>query len=150
MNYNPKEDGQTHINVYSQGLTELGRLLSNFAETPFTHPRHGQFKSVEGFIYWLGSNNEELRNLSGIQAKNFGQIADVGIRLRDHEFKKSIREALRMKVTYNPKIRTMLLTSDLPLAHYYIFNRKVVTVPKWDWVIQEWENIRVDLKAGKL
>lgn len=28
---NPEEDGITHINIYSKGSTELGRLLSNFA-----------------------------------------------------------------------------------------------------------------------
>lgn len=31
---NPLEDGITHINVYSKGATELGRLLTNFAHTP--------------------------------------------------------------------------------------------------------------------
>lgn len=29
---NPDEDGRTHINIYSKGGTELGRLLSNFAQ----------------------------------------------------------------------------------------------------------------------
>jgi hypothetical protein len=53
MDIKPSEDGVTHINVYSRGNTELGRLLSNFAHTPFSHPEFGEFASVEGFWYWL-------------------------------------------------------------------------------------------------
>jgi hypothetical protein len=47
MDIKPSEDGVTHINVYSRGNTELGRLLSNFAHTPFSHPEFGEFASVE-------------------------------------------------------------------------------------------------------
>jgi len=32
---NPEEDGITHINIYSKGKTDLGRMLSNFAKLPF-------------------------------------------------------------------------------------------------------------------
>lgn len=35
MNFKPEMDGIDHINVYSKGKTELGKLLSNFARTPF-------------------------------------------------------------------------------------------------------------------
>lgn len=31
---NPEEDGITHINIYSKGKTDLGRMLSNFAKFP--------------------------------------------------------------------------------------------------------------------
>ena len=42
----PKLDGIEHINIYSKGKTELGRLLTNFAQTPFIHPEYGRFESV--------------------------------------------------------------------------------------------------------
>ena len=32
--YKPKDDGITHINIYSQGKTQLGRFLSNFEPSP--------------------------------------------------------------------------------------------------------------------
>ena len=42
-------DGVTHINVYSQGKTSIGRALSNFSPLGFNHPKHGHFESVEGY-----------------------------------------------------------------------------------------------------
>jgi hypothetical protein len=42
MIYKPEDDGKTHINVYSKGLTELGQFLSNFAEAPAQTP-DGEF-----------------------------------------------------------------------------------------------------------
>lgn len=48
--FEPKNDGIDHINVYSGGATELGRLLTNFAHTPFEN-EYGKFESVEGFWY---------------------------------------------------------------------------------------------------
>ena len=44
--YLPIDEGVTHINIYSKSKLELGKLLSNFAKTPFTHPVYGEFASV--------------------------------------------------------------------------------------------------------
>ena len=52
MIINPDNDGIDHINTYSKGKTELGKLLTNFAHTPFVHPKYGEFQSVEGFWYF--------------------------------------------------------------------------------------------------
>ena len=46
-------DGIDHINIYSKGYTKLGRLLSNFTKSEFTHPIYGHFMSVEGFWYYI-------------------------------------------------------------------------------------------------
>lgn len=45
--YTATTDGIDHINIYSKGKTTLGRMLSNFACTPFTHPEDGKFASIE-------------------------------------------------------------------------------------------------------
>jgi len=58
-----KMDGVTHINIYSKGKTKLGRLLTNFAHTPFTHAEYGQFASVEGFWYWI-RDGKDSHNMS--------------------------------------------------------------------------------------
>jgi hypothetical protein len=41
----PTTDGIDHINIYSKGYTKLGRLLSNFTKSEFTHPisRHPKY-----------------------------------------------------------------------------------------------------------
>lgn len=43
--FHPKTDGVDHINIYSRGRTPLGQALSNFAHTPFEHPKDGKFAS---------------------------------------------------------------------------------------------------------
>ena len=45
---NPQNDGVDHINIYSKGLTELGRFLSNFEHILIT-TEDGDFNSIEGY-----------------------------------------------------------------------------------------------------
>ncbi len=73
MTFISEEDGITHINIYSKGKTELGRLMSNFALSPFSVPQHGEFKSIEGYWYWLSTGDESLRDLYGYEAKKAGR-----------------------------------------------------------------------------
>jgi len=148
----PNEDGITHINVYSKGRTIIGRLLSNFAHTPFTHPKYGRFHSVEGFIYWMGSGDEALRLMYGPQAKEYGRkAAENKKRLPVWEFKQAIIEALRCKIEQNIKVRFYLRSerADLPFVHYYVYGNKVITVPQWDWVIEELDKLRKELRNEK-
>ena len=46
------QDGSTHLNVYSFGKTELGRLLSNFSISN-TETALGRFKTLEGLYHVL-------------------------------------------------------------------------------------------------
>lgn len=50
----PATDGINHINIYSKGVTSVGRVLSNFytpAEPYETN--YGLFASLEGYYHWL-------------------------------------------------------------------------------------------------
>lgn len=51
---NPRMDGVNHVNIYSNGKTEVGRKASNFysEEKPFDTP-DGKFLSLEGYYHWL-------------------------------------------------------------------------------------------------
>lgn len=155
---NLSSDGKDHINIYSRGKTELGRLLSNFAESPFNYPPYGKFKSVEGFWYWFltGQRYDYLRNLSGWQAKKEGQ------KYRDDRVdkdsmtesqKETILEAIRCKLRQNKKIRILLKESTLPFEHYYEYgnntNCKRIHLPQYQWIVDEIERIRRILQ-GKL
>lgn len=144
----PNEDGITHINVYSKGRTIVGRLLSNFAHTPFTHPKYGKFHSVEGFIYWLGSRDDALREMYEFRAKEYGKIADKNIRLSEQEFKQTVIEAIRCKVSQNTRVRFYLSIelANLPFLHYYVYGKKIITVPQWDWILDEYTKIRKELR----
>lgn len=132
-NINPFEDGITHINVYSKARTLLGQKLSNFAHSPFNHPKYGKFESVEGFWYWIltGKVHEELKELFEYEAKKKGQEfetkfeIDNGVQPKlNRDDIEDIHEAIRCKLRENKDILKMLIHSDLPLVHYYCWYGK--------------------------
>lgn len=149
---NPEEDGITHINIYSKGSTELGRLLSNFAHTPFIHPNYGQWCSVEGLWYYLRTGchpEKKLRTLSGYQAKKYGR--ELMARTKkccevDNFFKEQILEGIRCKLRQHASLRGLLTNSSLPFEHYYYYgsngNYKVYDLPQFKWITEEIERIR--------
>ena len=65
-------DGVDHINVYSQGKTQLGRNLSNFSRFPICTD-DGNFYSIEGYWYWLLTKDDSLRKMWGFKAKAHGR-----------------------------------------------------------------------------
>lgn len=151
MNFDYKEDGLTHLNIYSKALTELGRLLSNFAHTPLKLPQDGKFVSIEGYWYWLLSvdpSKERLRFLSGFEAKEIGrEIAKHDWPNENFEFFKfKVYQALIAKVIQTPGLEQSLINSSLPFTHYYVYNNKVIDVKEAKWLVEAWEQIRKDVK----
>lgn len=117
---NPEEDGVTHINIWSKAKTELGRLLTNFAHTPFYHPRHGRFASMEGFFYWVstGYKHDKLKDLYGFKAKEIGKSYPV---IKNDKFKQELIKAARLKIIQSPRILELLQQNDLPFKHYFVY-----------------------------
>lgn len=144
----PDTDGIDHINIYSKGETELGRLLSNFAYTPFNHPEYGVFKSVEGFWYWwfTGKQHDHLRLLTGVYAKKEGKsLVTEGYEVGEED-KQGILEAIRCKLRQNKSLLKLLMHSTLPLMHYYAYGTtgkwRVFELPQFQWITDEIERIR--------
>ncbi len=102
------EDAFGHINIWSKGKTELGRLLSNFTYSPTKHPLYGTFNSLEGFWYWLstGKTYEELRKLNGFAAKQFGSKLKV---IKIDNFYEEVRSMLELKVEQNKHLKMLLI-----------------------------------------
>jgi hypothetical protein len=158
--YHPSQDGKDHINVYSKGQTEIGKLLTNFAHTPFESKKHGHFESVEGYWYWrtLSKTLPEtelsvLRKLVGFKAKDTGKklkekaIQEFGEIQKDNEFQEDILEAIRCKLRQNKDVLNKLCETNLPLTHYYSYgageNPKIMPLPQYDWMIDEISRIRM-------
>ena len=137
----PEDDGITHINVYSKAQTELGRWMSNFAHTPFTINDHGTFASVEGYWYWLGCRDDQLRTCYGFQAKKLGRELPRTVHLPDAEFQHHIALALEIKAKAEPRMLAMLKKSTLPFAHYYVFANGVKDAG-YKWILEIWDAIR--------
>lgn len=138
---NPAEDGKTHVNVYSKGKTLLGRLLSNFANTPFVHPEDGEFASVEGYWYWLSCKDDALRGLHGFNAKKYGRSVRAADWRSDDEFKRKVCLALKSKVDQNLGLMNLLRLNKLPLVHYYVYQDKVVVPEDGKWILEFWQSL---------
>lgn len=149
-----ENDGIDHINTYSKSRTDLGRLLTNFAHSPFVHPYYGKFESMEGFWYFIktGACFDVFKNVEGFKAKQLGKkyapSADYEDSIDISEvFKDKIKTALRLKLKQNKHILWQLISTDLPLAHYYVYGNNITgfnikKLPQYDWIIQELEYIR--------
>lgn len=150
--HSPKDDGITHINIYSKGATVLGRQLSNFALTPFVHTDYGQFASVEGLWYYVGTGcrHEVLRTLHGYAAKKRGSEFT---KVEKEHFNDIILEGIRCKLRQHHDLRRLLAESSLPFAHYYYYgvigNANVIELPQYDWIVAEIERIRTVIQGGR-
>ena len=144
-----KLDGKTHINVYSRGNTELGRMLAHFAFSPFVHPYYGPFNCMEGFWYYIKAKKPDdmLRTLVGHHAKEYGKNLD---HIRRPNFKELIVDANFHKVDQNARLRELMAESVLPFDHYYFYGPgKILIRPKgFEWLVQGFEDIRAMVKAG--
>lgn len=148
--YKPEEDGIDHINIYSRGKTELGRVLSAFSECDISKS-YGEFKSIEGLYHylkvmralkvhskrvenvpltycWVKRTLADLKGASGVRAKSIGKLARESIinwgvdyiDQPDEEFTNEIIEATEQKIRLNKELRKMVLANSLPYLHYYV------------------------------
>jgi hypothetical protein len=138
----PTLDGITHLNVYSQGKTELGRFLTNFAVSPIDLPIDGKFQSIEGYWYWLSCQRNELRTLSGFAAKQFGRSVGARDWISTSEFQNKIKLAINYKLSANPEMEKRLAKCELPLTHYYVFNGVVRNCPEARWILEHLESFK--------
>lgn len=151
MSWDPEEDGETHLNVYSKARTALGRWLSNFSRGWF-ETEDGPFASVEAYWYWLGAENprrEELRGTHGFRAKELGRELRSPDWNSDPEFQRKICAALDAKLATRPSMLEELAGCDLPLVHYYVYGGKAVEPSDGKWVIEHLERARREAKLKK-
>lgn len=141
----PGQDGYTHINIYSKGKTELGRFLTNFALSPIT-TEDGDFKSIEGYWYWLSNQEYVMRELYGFNAKKIGKTFPRRFLLTDQGFQNKIRNACWIKIHSNQGMLNLFRTSDVPFTHYYVFNNGFVKDAGFKWLVAIWEEFRLYIR----
>ncbi len=148
--FRPDNDGVDHVNIYSNSQSELGRNLSHFVYSPFTHPYLGPFYCMEGFWYFVrnGQLDDSLRYLTGKRAKNQGREMNPKWY---PDFKEDIMAANYIKVIQNTRLKELLKESDLPFDHYYLFNSRndkkiIINARDSDWLVEGWVKIRQAIK----
>jgi predicted NAD-dependent protein-ADP-ribosyltransferase YbiA (DUF1768 family) len=145
----PRTDGIDHLNIYSRGRTTEGRLLSNFAETPFVLDGV-RFASVEAWYQAPRFDHEAMRRkvagMSGASCKKLGDTqgkkAGAPVRLFDGrvvpydgaDYRAAFGQAIRAKVAQNPDVRNALLaTESLPLTHLLCDDGSTGHAPRRGW-----------------
>ncbi len=139
-----ENDGIHFVNVYSRGVTDLGKFLSNFSYSPI-NTEDGNFKSIEGYWYYLGTDNperEKLRDLFGYRAKEFGRILKSKDWQDSDEFKRKIKTAITIKLNNNPKFKEQLSNLKLPLKHFYVMYGKVIEPKDGKWILEHLESFK--------
>jgi hypothetical protein len=149
--FDPEKDGQTHINVSTNGKTELGRKLAHFAVTKFVHPIYGPFKSMEGFWHFIKCEDmdDNFRVLTASRAKAYAKTKKMV--WREH-FVDVINEANFHKIVQNEDIKQAMIESDLPFAYYYMFGPEQLQIfpQQATWLCAGFNQIRELLKNGEI
>ena len=150
LKFNPMEDGVTHINIYSRGDTELGRMLSHFYNASIDHPEFGSFANMECFWHYLsrGCKHEKLRNMPAFKVKQLSKELPKVVR---DDFMEQIKIANELKILQHPNIMHVLCDSSLPFEHYYTFGSPpIVRRPnEAQKLIDIMESIRTKFKETK-
>lgn len=163
--WNPDEDGITHINCYDAGNTVLGVMLSIFYNSFFDHPVHGEFNTLEGAWHYIKYQAvekkedellayETLRLLNGRKAQVVGRtlkekFADRYSGYPDN-FEKDISECIAFKIYSNKTICRLMKESELPFAFYHVEKRHSDVITERcpnEWFVALLENIRSYLKS---
>lgn len=144
-----KEDGVDHINVYSRGRTKLGRLLSNFAHTPFMF-QGGRFESVEAWWYWHqlkdrpGVKEQQLKHLMslfGFAAKSKGSEMRRELGAGPKPTPRELKYIYERKLAGNPHLTAEFSANTLPFDHYYVYGNKIVET-EYRWTGQLWNEVK--------
>ena len=142
-----KLDGVTHININSNGNTELGRMLSNYSTYTIVHPKYGKIHTIEGLWCFLRSNKRlkwclECPNGSKLDRS---KIVDTWNGTQE-QFRDEIKTAIELKIKTYKNIRTELINSDLPFTMYFINSRQKIRVPPVEWLVEYMEELRLKYK----
>ena len=140
----PSEDGISHINVYSKGKTELGRYLTNFGEC-YVDTDHGNFRTVEGYWYWLACHDDRLRHTDGWESKKLGRELRVPDWPKLDNFERYIMQAIMNKMVRPWCTEELIKTGKLPFYHYYVYNGRVIMPKDGLWMINLMTEFRDEL-----
>ena len=153
--FKPENDGIDHINVFSKSRSKLGRMLSNFAHTPFTLDGV-KFESVESWWYWMKMNNinksvlfpafsdeqlDNIKSLIGKEAKTYFRELYKDDSSSFSPEPAQLKRAYLQKIEEHPEVKKALLENTLPIDHYYMMFDKKVSAESTMWTAKIWEEI---------
>lgn len=137
-----KGDGVDHINIFREGKTALGRDLEHGSSLPLKHSIFGKFNTVEGFWYYIQSEerDDRVRQLSGMKLNRFiKQLTTT----RVYNFRAIILDANYQRIQQHPQLRNGLIESTLPFDAYSVNDAGIrIRPPYFKWLTLGIEEIR--------
>lgn len=145
------KDGVDHINTTNKVATRLGSLLSSQARSFFKHHLCGQFMSLESFMWYVRTENDQFRALPGHKAAVAGKKMSFAekSKVSKSDLVLICADAYWQLVCQNDEIVNLMKDSTLPFDMYIVntegFRERVANAP---WIVQTLELIRRALKEG--
>lgn len=132
-NFDPNDDGVSHINIYTKGRTKLGRLLSHMSDL-HVEIDNEHFHCLEGYWHFLrtGSIHTRFKILNGFEAKRYAKTVPT---VWNKDFRTEFLKGIALRLEQNSVLINLLNETNLRLVQYHHHNGKV-TVPKdTEWYI---------------
>lgn len=144
-------DGYDHINVHTQGATDLGRALAFDAEYEFTIPVYGEFSSIFALWVWLNTKGHPsfLRHMSARMLREFVRTRSQKNLDFEHPYAKFIcAYVLLDRIKSDTALAEALAnTGDSPLTGYYVVNDRTFRQVQSNWWIPAISLLRSQLLA---
>lgn len=141
-------DGVDHINCTNMGSTPLGTALSTQTRTPLKHQCAGPFRTMEGFMWYLRTENDMYRSLSGHIANVTGQKlrSDEKKPIPNELFQLLVADAYWQFISGNEELAKQVAASELPFDMYNIDRSGIrIRIQNATWLVHILEIIRQTL-----
>lgn len=147
-----KGDGVDHININSNGVTNIGRFLSHDNNYGFVHPKLGRFASSRSFWLWLKSKERDDRLRTKVGAAAYNIFKNCSYRNVPNS-RAIMLESDYQKLLQYPAAVDELISNDLPLDNYFFDRDSELKIPRrpsnYYWLVEGWEEIRRAIKEKR-
>lgn len=144
------EDGVDHINIWEEGATDLGQVMSHSSPIELNHSLFGRFSNMQAFWNYIQSveRDDRIRALTGRNLRQFSQKLTPA---KVVNFRAIIMDSNYQRAKQYPLIVKELVESSLPFDCYYLHRTSKVRIrPNFFlWLNRGWEEIRKALKEDR-
>lgn len=144
-------DGVDHINVYGDGATVLGQLLSFDNNLRFSNSHLGPFNNIVGLMRYITVENcpESVRSSKDTWVRHLTKGLTHKTIANLHAI---VMDSVYQRIAGYPILKEAVVESTLPFEMYYEMTVENGTVVKRrpgiaEWVIEGLEEIRAKLKT---
>lgn len=119
-----KEDGIDHVCIDANAVTKLGKLLTSMSNRfSFVTKWHGEFRTIEGFMVYLGAPKmPDREKLRGNRGDTIAFLKNKARMFTEHvpNFKAIVADAIVSRFEQNPELKKVFEENALDVDIYSI------------------------------